>query len=245
MIPIRKYAEPRGLKSIKKEHPNMTYDQFSTEVDCKTAFDELRNTLVAEQGNICCYCQQKIALKAENTGKVLMKTEHFVPKKGKDKDESKQLDYNNLLAACLGNQDSGNENHCDSSKSDERLQVLPNPAEIRQVNFDGFVKYKVREKEGCVDVIAANLADLELKKDIDERLNLNEQNLKQKRFAVWNAIWRKVNKSHKIDIQQVKDIIEQYERNLNASGERNFHEFAGFIIQWYRHRFKDELKKLE
>ena len=78
MIPIRKYTEPRGLKNIKKTHPSMTYDQFSTEVDCKTAFDELRNGLVAEQGNICCYCQQKIALKAENTGKILMKTERFI-----------------------------------------------------------------------------------------------------------------------------------------------------------------------
>jgi uncharacterized protein (TIGR02646 family) len=245
MIPIRKYAEPRGLKNSKKAHPNRTYDQFSTEVDCKTAFDELRQSLVAEQGSICCYCQQKIVLKSENTGKIWMKTEHFVPKKGKDKDESKQLDYNNLLAACLGNQDSGNENHCDSSKSDMRLQVLPNPAEIRQSNFDGFLTYKVREREGCVDVIAADLANSDLKKDIDECLNLNEQNLRQKRFAVWKAIWRKVNKGYKIDIQQVKDIIETYERNLNESGERDFYEFAGFIIQWYRHRFKDELKKLD
>ncbi|MEO0042330.1 MAG: hypothetical protein RL329_1778 [Bacteroidota bacterium] len=244
MIPIRKYATPRGLKNIKKTRPTITYDQFSSEEDCKMAFDELRNTLITEQGNICCYCQQKIAFKTANTGKPLMKTEHFVPKKGKDKDESKQLDYNNLLAACLGNQDSGNENHCDSSKSDARLQVLPNPAEIRQSNFDGFLIYKVREREGCVDVIAADLANLELKKDIEERLHLNEQNLRQKRFAVWNAIWRKVNKGYKIDIQQVKDIIEKYECNLNESGERDFYEFAGFIVQWYRHRFKDELKKL-
>ena len=193
-----------------------------------------------------CYCQKKILyVKDEVTGKDLMKSEHFIPKKGEEKDESKQLDYENLLGACLGNQDSKEKNHCDSCKGHTRLKVLPNPAKIRQTNFDTFLKYKVKLEEVEVIVIAADSTNQELKDDINKRLNLNEQNLKNRRFAVWKAIWRKVNKTGKIDIRQVKDILVlyNYDNTLDPS-KRDFKEFCGFIVQWYWYHFKDELQKI-
>jgi uncharacterized protein (TIGR02646 family) len=245
MITIKKQAEPRGLKTAKRDNKLLTYAQFSEEGTFKDAFKELRLSLLAEQGYICCYCQKKISFSDAVTGRILMKAEHFIPKRGTQKDESKQVDYNNLLAACLGNQDSDNPNHCDSSKEDMRLRELPNPAEIRQSNFDSFLKYKLKEKEGEVVVIATDLSNQELKDDINKRLNLNEQNLKNRRFAVWKAIWRKVNKTGKTDIRQVKEIlaIYKYDDALEPS-KRDFKEFCGFIVQWYSAHYKDELQKI-
>ena len=249
IYPIVVYGDPvlrKKAVDIKKDYPNLTYIQFSEESIFSTSFDELRQYLLEEQGGICCYCQKKIkVVKDKMTGKPLMKTEHFTPKKGKNKDTMKQLNYNNLLAACLGNSDSDNKNHCDSSKSDERLIVLPNPAEIRQLNFDAFLKYKVREQEGEVVVIAANFKNQDLKDDIDKRLNLNEQNLRNQRFAVWKGIWRIVKKNDKIDIRQVQEILEKYNYTQTVEpSKRDFKEFCGFITQWYGQHFKNELSRI-
>lgn len=244
MIPIKKYAEPRGLKAAKKNFPNLTYDQFSTEKEFAHAFHELRSSLLAEQGYLCCYCQKKVPhVKDEITDKVLMKSEHFIPKKGKEKDLSKQLDYENLLGACLGNQDSDTKNHCDSSKSEYRLKVLPNPTTVLQPHFNAYLTYKVKEKEGEVVVMAADITNQELIDDIDKRLNLNEQNLKIQRFSVWKAIWRQINKNNKLDIVLLNEVLNKYQFT-SSKQERDFKAFCGFIVYWYEKRYKNELLKV-
>lgn len=246
MIPIKKQSEPLEFKNAKRKDVDLTYKAFSEEKDFKKAFDKLRFFLLQEQGYLCCYCQQKIkTVKDEKTGKPLMKTEHFIPKKGAEKDVTKQLDYKNLLAACLGNQDSKKKNYCDTSKGYKRLKVLPNPAEVLQRDFNNYLKYKVRERVGYVEVKPSMINNDDLKSDI-KLLNLNEQNLKTRRFATWKGLWRVVYKNNKINIKRLAIILEDYDyRTVVEPSKRDFNEFCGFIIQWFEGRFKDELQKVK
>jgi uncharacterized protein (TIGR02646 family) len=239
MIPVRKQAAPILFRQIIRDNPNLTYQQFSEEEAYKQGFEQLRVELLNEQRFICCYCQNRIAL--YNKHKVVqMKTEHFIPKKGAEKDEILQLTYSNLLACCLGNQDSNKENHCDSSKKDKRLKVLPNPETVKQNDFDRFLKYKVREKLEQVDVIAA-FQDKDLKEDINVTLNLNEQRLREKRFSAWKSIWQKIHQKGKADMNLLKEILDDFDFNVKKVENK---PFCGFIISWYKERFKAELAKL-
>jgi len=236
MIPIKKHAEPKSFKKVKKDYPSITYEKFSTEEDFTIAFDELRKSLLDEQHYLCCYCQQAIKLEDEVTKKILMATEHFLPKHGSEAVPEQQLEYSNLLASCLGNKDSKKDNHCDANKGDRKLKALPNPAFIRQKNYNAFLKYRVKEKEGEVIVLPA-INDETIKKDI-EILNLNEPNLRKKRFAVWNAIWKKINVKGEIKIEQLPEILNNYVNKHLV--------FYGFISYWFKdYRFKEELKALK
>jgi hypothetical protein len=174
-----------------------------------------------------------------------MKTEHFIPKSGEEADTSKQLRYNNLLAACRGNNDTSElKNRCDSSKGKVRLKVLPNPAEIRQPNYNHLFRYKERNRSGYVDVIPVDKNNEELKKDIEIRLNLNEQNLRTKRYAVWKGIWNIVYRRDRLNTHRLIAILDDHDftKTIEPS-KRDFKEFCGFITQWFESRFKDELEK--
>ena len=56
--------------------------------------DTLRSHLVREQRGLCCYCLSRIRPTADT-----MKIEHW---HSQDEFSSEQLDYSNLLGACLG-----------------------------------------------------------------------------------------------------------------------------------------------
>jgi uncharacterized protein (TIGR02646 family) len=251
MIPVKKQHEPRGLRNAKRNNTNLEYENksktgFSQDKQYEDDFFKLRTSLLDEQGKICCYCQKKIPTVKNEYGNPLMKTEHFIPKNGKEADTSLQLEYSNLLASCKGNSDKKGvkfKDHCDSSKGHKRLKILPNPAEIRQVNCNHFFKYKVRLRQEYVVVIAPNNENEDLKSDI-ELLNLNEQNLRIERFSVWKGLWRVVynERKNKLNISKLINILDDHDftKTIEPS-KRDFKEFCGFIIQWFENRFKDEL----
>ena len=82
--------------------------------------DDLRSALVNEQGSLCCYCMGRI--KADP---LKMKIEHW---KCREDFPTEQLNYKNLLGACLGNQGlPPNMQHCDTRKG--RAMLLYNPAD--------------------------------------------------------------------------------------------------------------------
>jgi len=247
LIPIKKQAAPYTFRKAKRDNDKLTYESLSENEEHQKAFLDLRKAILEEQGYLCCYCQGKIEDVLNENGTPLMKTEHFIPKKGKEADDSLQLVYNNLLASCKGNSDKkgkGFKNHCDSSKGQKRLKLLPNPTKIRQANYSQFLRYKERGKLGYVDVIAPNAENEDLKSDI-KLLNLNEQNLRTRRYAVWKGIWNITYKKGKLNTTRLLTILEDYDftKNIEPS-KRNFEEFCGFITQWYEKRFKDELEKV-
>jgi len=241
MIFIQKKPEPEGLQNYKAENQKnrttSTWKEFSEAEEFKTAFDELRRSLVEEQHYICCYCQQKISFKHHETGKPLMKSEHFKPKGGKFAVPDKQLDYSNLLASCLGNTDTEQEKHCDSHKLSEILQAITNPSEGRRRNFRPFFKYDVRVKEQQVVILPLIENEL-LRKDIERILNLNEQSLRSKRFTEWQSVWRLISKKNgEMKIRRIEQILELYK----PANQREYKPFCDFIASW----LKEHLRQLQ
>jgi uncharacterized protein (TIGR02646 family) len=110
MRTIRKAAEPRSLT----EHRltlGADYDSYRDKED-------LRTCLVQEQRGLCCYCMAPI-----RPERGAMKVEHWHSQKYH---EDEQLDYSNLLAACIGNDGRRNsDRHCDTSKGDRDISRNP------------------------------------------------------------------------------------------------------------------------
>jgi len=246
LIPIKKQTAPHSFRKAKRNNSDLTYKEFSEDEQYKDSFLELRKSLLKEQGYVCCYCQSKLTEVQNENGIPLMKTEHFIPKRGREADASLQMEYSNLLGSCRGNSDKKGKkfkNHCDSSKGQKRLKVLSNPAAFRQVNYNQFLRYKERGRLGYVEVIVPNDENEDIKSDI-QLLNLNEQNLKTRRYAVWKGIWNVVYKKEKLNAARLIAILEDYDfRKVVEPSKPDFKEFCGFITQWFEKRFKDELAK--
>ncbi len=74
--------------------------------------EELRHTLLEEQGYICCYCTRSVSDDHKT------KLEHFLPKE-KDQYPNHRFTYETLLACCNGGEkdtDKPRETYCDSKK---------------------------------------------------------------------------------------------------------------------------------
>ena len=132
--------------------------------------DDLRESLVLEQRGICCYCMQRI-----RPTSTAMKIEHW---QCQARYPHRQLDYSNLLGACLGCQNQSLErHHCDTRKGDHDLAYNPaNPTHDveRKLTFLG---------DGTLQS-----TEVIFDQEINEVLNLNEGILKKNRRALLDSI---------------------------------------------------------
>ena len=119
---ITKGDAPASLENYKQED-NASFDAMYKRQDVKI---ELRNSLIAEQGGLCCYCGGRI--KADITSKI----EHLLPR---SKYKDLQLEYSNLLCSCDGGEGerkgktkSEKKNyplHSDAKKQDKIIEITP------------------------------------------------------------------------------------------------------------------------
>lgn len=113
MRPIVKGAEPTDFTQWKKgESPdwNPGWDDF----DGKPIKSTVKVALLKEQGDVCCYCEQRIG-KADSHIEHLESRHHF---------PQRSLDYANLLACCT-KEEPRVPRHCGSRKADRGLKVHP------------------------------------------------------------------------------------------------------------------------
>ena len=157
---IRKNPEPTSLTQHRC-NTNTDYDNYAEK-------DDVRKSLVNEQRGICCYCMQRIYPNLEN-----MKIEHN-QSQSPNKFPQKQLDYGNLLGACLGGTGKPKrDQHCDTRKGDDNISFNPaDPADDVELLF----KFPGSGR------IEAN--DPKLQSEIDNILNLNHSRLVKNRKAV-------------------------------------------------------------
>lgn len=123
-------VEPLNMKKIeKKEVPDRfkkyaktksaTYDKLNSDKN-KPIKDELRQSLLDEQGHLCCYCGKRVEIKKSVI-------EHLIPRSENAKLE---LSYDNLLLSCDGGQSRKRENEkfpasCDHAKGRRKISVSP------------------------------------------------------------------------------------------------------------------------
>jgi uncharacterized protein (TIGR02646 family) len=184
------------LQELKRK--SGTYENVKNDVS-KNDFirDEVLTSLLEEQGYICAYCMQKIN---ETNSSI----EHIIGQKYVEDEvelgKENQINYDNLLAVCEG-KSCHKEEHCDTNRSkfqnkypQRKLFITPLENRIMQnikftskgmIFYDSFTEIKEVEKLSDYE----NLSETEnIKYDIQKVLNLNCDNLKQKRINLINAL---------------------------------------------------------
>ena len=153
MKKIVKQSEPISLTEHRSK-PYADYDNYSDK-------DKLRESLLEEQGYICCYCMRRIMMGQ-------MKIEHWKPQ---SKYTCLQLDYKNLLGACKGNEGARlHKQHCDTKKG--QAEIIINPTEENQ-NCESLIIYR-----STGEIYSPNES---INYDLDKTLNLNLDSLVTKR----------------------------------------------------------------
>ena len=166
MRAIVKGKEPKSLtvyrnKARGREDGYGGYDGYREK-------DELRESLIREQGSLCCYCCLGIT-------KGSMRIEHWMPRAECSKLE---LVYSNMLAACCGGEDGSKEEyHCDVRKGNRILKYSPaNPAHAIESKISYYANGEIRSS--CC----------EFDRQIDDVLNLNNEDLMSHRKKALQAI---------------------------------------------------------
>jgi uncharacterized protein (TIGR02646 family) len=171
MKQIVKTAEPNSLLQHRaSQFANFDNISFATK-------EELRESLLSEQGHICCYCMKRIP---EHTSPY-MKVEHY---KCQDNFEALQLTYTNLFGACTGNEGQPKiKQTCDTKKGNAELTISPTST---LPNCETLIKYNA---EGEISSITDNA---DINRQLNEVLNLNMQTLKDGRSEIYLEVQERV-----------------------------------------------------
>lgn len=203
---MRTFQKGLGPASLTQHcrQPHANYDNYADKA-------ALRQALVAEQRGLCCYCQSRI--RPTPAG---MKIEHW---QCQANHPERQLDYRNLLGACLGGHGRPErEQHCDTRKGNNDLCFsVCDPAHPieRQIRFlgDGTIK-------------ADNAA---IDEGLNALLNLNLPRLVSNRKAVLAAFQQRLQDGRRVD--PARELTK-----WDGSGPGDLPEFAQVIVYWLQKR---------
>jgi uncharacterized protein (TIGR02646 family) len=209
MRSILKGAEPASLvehRSAARGAPD--YNSYPDK-------DTLRAHLVKEQRGLCCYCLSRIRAERDS-----MKIEHW---HCQAKYGAQQLDYSNLLGACLGNDGSpGRDQHCDSRKGDRDLSRNPaNP----QHRVEDVIRF-----EGGGRIASS---DPSFDAELNDVLNLNVAFLVAQRRATRDAFQGALAKRGQLPRAELQKWLRQWNGESEAGDLR---EFCQVVVYWLRKR---------
>lgn len=177
----------------------------------------LRRSLLEEQGNICCYCQKSI----DETCSAI---EHI---KCKDEYPEYELNYNNLLASCLG----GQTERVGKSKRDKR--TIPIYCDAIKDNNDIYVSPLDKDCEsrfsyGPEGEIYCYDEDIDAKETI-RILNLDCSTLRNLRKAAIN-----VYKNEQNQFPDKADIPKIVEKLLQRNDDGRFDGFCVVVASFLK-----------
>lgn len=207
MKAITKGVEPRSLT----QHRCNTHSDYDNYDDK----DGLREALVAEQGGICCYCMQRIRSYA-----AAMKIEHW---HCQENYSTEQLDYRNLLGACMGNEgEPRKEQHCDTFKGKKDLSRNPaNPAH----RIEEFIRYL---GDGTIES-----PDPAFNAELKDVLNLNRPIFVNNRKAVLDS-FQKGLPPGKLSQQELQRKLDEWNGTICAE----LKPYCGVVIYWLRKKLR-------
>ena len=202
MILIKKKSEPHSLTTYKKTI-NASFDNQPSKVK-----EDLRKSLLEEQGYICAYCMKRIEESAD------IKIEHY-----EARNSTNELSYKNLLAVCKGNEGSSKERQtCDTKKGNRVLHI--DPQKIGDISTIFFTRNG--------EVKSTNLL---FQKDLDEVLNLNDKfgNLISARKSALKALQKKITPMNKNQIEKLYNKLKSAERKI---------EYVGILLWYLKKKIK-------
>lgn len=212
MFTIHKKRQPSALIQYKKEN-DASYGYISRQIK-----NELRKSLLEEQGYICAYCMSRI-----HDDRFTTKIEHIKPQ-GNYPNEG--LNYLNMLAVCSGGEGSPlNQQHCDTFKGDKELCFSPTDRSF-------MLKQKIRyDLNG---VIRSDNEDLNT--DLNQVLNLNVWKLKESRYAVISGVRKGLSKiARHANRNDIDKLIDKW-ITLDASGKKKPYFAAAVYVLGKRKR---------
>lgn len=138
--------------------------------------DNVRNSLLTEQGYICCYCMKRIP---ENNITPSTKIEHYLCQVD---NRDKELNYSNMMLACSGQEGSPKRlQTCDTRKGNQTLSFNPSD---KTRNIEDLIKYKSNGEIYSTDV--------RFNEELETVLNLNVNTLKNNRRIIYEEIQKRI-----------------------------------------------------
>lgn len=215
MILIQRGKEPDSLLQYRKSEPNACYEELP-----KIPRDDIRKQMWEEQRHLCAYCMRKI------NSPEYMRIEHYNARNPEDGeyDAKETLNFKKMLGVCYGNSfERGvkeNDTTCDAHKKNTPLTVNPYRAEsVRRIRYttDGYITSD----------------DLEIKRDVEETLNLNckASSLPETRKRVLLQAKAEIIKmcGHKNHMAYLEILNKVYEKYMK---ERALIPYCGITIAW-------------
>lgn len=205
MIAIKKGLEPISLTQFRASGG----EKFDN-LDSSTKND-IRESLLAEQGYLCAYCMGRIGRTRNKEGVPRdVKIEHVVPRAHTAVTpgmEWMEIDYHNLVAVCEGK--TNGETHCDTCKGNTLVSLYPgDPA------LEASIKYSLAD-----GTISSSNEDWNEDINSNKRLNLNHPTLKLNRKAALrgfieslpkNKDWSKIKLERKLNELNNAPVKEPY-----------------------------------
>ncbi|MCD9496843.1 retron system putative HNH endonuclease [Photobacterium carnosum] len=204
MKKIVKGRSPRLLTQYKAQ-PNAIYDGPNFTPIVK---DKIKDQLLEEQGFLCAYCMKRIKSSK-------MKVEHF---RCQHNFSTLQLDYNNLLGCCNGNEGNPPSNQtCDTRKGSRYVNYSP-----VDNGFENHISYASSGRITSNDPI--------FEEQINDILNLNFKRLIDNRKAALAGLKSTLDsRSGTRTAAELKTFLEKY-RSKNKKGEYN--EYIGVLTDY-------------
>lgn len=173
--------------------------------------EDLRESLLKEQGFICAYCMRRIPTKDSNSNET-SRIEHILCRQ---KYPERQLDYRNMVICCPGAVD-GNF-HCDKSKDNS------------DITFDLF-------QQRCMDTLSYSTGDGTIRssddtydREINEVLNLNHALLKRNRHRTLTGVINQLNKKDSWKRSQIRTLLNEWD---SKDGEGTYKPYNGIVV-WF------------
>lgn len=219
-----------GYKELRQKTASPDFEDLKKEMGAV-----LKDSLLAEQGYLCCYCMNSIEERVYEDGSkdLKMKIEHF---ESQDDYPDKVTDYNNLFAACKGGEDlDGKDRFCDSAKGNTELKYIPNPASIRKKDEERSFNIRYNPRG------AISSKDPNIDKELKETLKLNAQTLVRLRKQAWAVLSGKIDrydkrtKSWETAVDYARDLLAKLEQPKNG----RYTAFQGMLIYLLKKRFKE------
>lgn len=212
MRAIIKGPEPASLTvHCKKKHSD--YDNYQAKA-------ELRRSLVTEQRGLCCYCMARI-----HSEPTKMKIEHWRCQRYY---QEKQLEYRNLLAACLGGEGQPPRlQHCDTSKEDRDLEWNPaDPAHHIETRISYGLDGSVHGNEAKFD------------EHLNDVLNLNLPMLRNNRKRQLDRVllWWKLEKARIRGPVPRDRFVREKEKQIPSEGQ--LRPYCQVMVWWLDQRLK-------
>lgn len=202
------------IRSEKKADIIPTYTNFREK-------EKLRQSLLKEQGYICCFCMRRIANSNETT-----KIAHIFPQnpvldedKQKVEKENLDLDYRNMLAACDGGKGQPSRlQHCDTKQGNAILKI--NPADSIK-NCENLIAYRASGE------IYSDNSDINY--DLQEVLNLNLETIKKARKEAYDEIMKRLNSEYP-NKSFTKIILEKKIAEYSQREDGKYRPYCQYVI---------------